>query len=70
MGLLIDSTLLIRAERNRLTPAQLVAEIWDPAPTTSRQGESPSGRPGLSRAPRGLAPGQNRRAEVSLTTAT
>jgi tRNA(fMet)-specific endonuclease VapC len=29
LGLLIDSTLLIRAERNRLTPAQLVAEIGD-----------------------------------------
>ena len=29
MGLLIDSTLLIRAERNRLTPARLVAEILD-----------------------------------------
>lgn len=29
MGLLIDSTLLIRAERERLTPAQLIAEILD-----------------------------------------
>lgn len=29
MGLLIDSTLLIRAERERLTPAQLVAETLD-----------------------------------------
>jgi tRNA(fMet)-specific endonuclease VapC len=29
LGLLIDSTLLIRAERNRLTPAQLVADILD-----------------------------------------
>lgn len=29
MGLLIDSTLLIRAERNRLTPEQLVAELID-----------------------------------------
>lgn len=29
MGLLIDSTLLIRAERNLLTPAQLVADIFD-----------------------------------------
>jgi predicted nucleic acid-binding protein len=29
VGLLIDSTLLIRAERNRLTPAQLVVEILD-----------------------------------------
>lgn len=29
MGLLIDSTLLIRAERNRLTPAELVAEILE-----------------------------------------
>lgn len=27
MGLLIDSTLLIHAERNRLTPARLVAEL-------------------------------------------
>jgi tRNA(fMet)-specific endonuclease VapC len=29
VGLLIDSTLLIQAERNRLTPDQLVAEILD-----------------------------------------
>ena len=29
MGLLIDSTVLIRAERDRLTPAQLVAEMLD-----------------------------------------
>lgn len=29
MGILIDSTLLIRAERDRLTPAQLIAEIID-----------------------------------------
>jgi len=29
VGLLIDSTLLIRAERNRLTPEQLVAELID-----------------------------------------
>jgi tRNA(fMet)-specific endonuclease VapC len=29
VGLLIDSTLLISAERNRLTPAQLVADILD-----------------------------------------
>lgn len=29
MGLLIDSTYLIRAERNRLTPAELFAEIQD-----------------------------------------
>jgi hypothetical protein len=29
LGLLIDSTLLIRAERERLTPAQLIAEILD-----------------------------------------
>jgi len=29
MGLLIDSTLLIHAERNRLTPNQLIAEILD-----------------------------------------
>ncbi len=27
MGLLIDSTLLVRAERNQLTPAQLVSEV-------------------------------------------
>ena len=27
MGLLIDSTLLIHAERNRLTPARLIAEL-------------------------------------------
>jgi tRNA(fMet)-specific endonuclease VapC len=29
MGLLIDSTLLIRAERRRLVPEQLVAELLD-----------------------------------------
>jgi tRNA(fMet)-specific endonuclease VapC len=29
LGLLIDSTLLIRAERNRLAPDQFVAEILD-----------------------------------------
>lgn len=29
MGLLIDSTLLIRAERDRLTPASLMADILD-----------------------------------------
>lgn len=29
MGLLIDSTLLIRAEKERLTPANLMAEILD-----------------------------------------
>jgi tRNA(fMet)-specific endonuclease VapC len=29
VGLLIDSTLLIRAERDRLTPARLVAEVLD-----------------------------------------
>lgn len=29
MGLLIDSTLLIHAERNRLTPARLIAEILE-----------------------------------------
>ena len=29
MGLLIDSTLLIHAERSRLTPEQLLAEILD-----------------------------------------
>ena len=29
MGLLIDSTLLIEAERNRLTPDQLVLEVLD-----------------------------------------
>jgi tRNA(fMet)-specific endonuclease VapC len=29
LGILIDSTLLIRAERDRLTPAQLIAEIID-----------------------------------------
>lgn len=29
MGLLIDSTLLIRAERDRLTPAQLMSEVLD-----------------------------------------
>lgn len=29
MGLLIDSTLLIHAERNRLTPARLVAELLE-----------------------------------------
>lgn len=29
MGLLIDSTLLIRAEKERLTPASLMAEILD-----------------------------------------
>lgn len=29
MGLLIDSTLLIHAERNRLTPARLIAELLE-----------------------------------------
>jgi tRNA(fMet)-specific endonuclease VapC len=29
VGLLIDSTLLIHAERNRLTPARLIAEILE-----------------------------------------